>query len=294
MHKRKLGRTHLHVSELGLNTSKMVWMDDEAAAFGLLDAYYTCGGSFLQTVGFCPNSITAQPYSESEDIVARWRESRGIPRDQLVVATRLNLFRPMHGGAIAFANVIREACEGSLRRLRTNHLDLVICEWDEQLTPISDALEAIDQLIRAGLVRHAVAGNFPPWRVTDSLHRSSVRNHCRFEAIQSEYSLITRARFEAEALAMCREHRLGFLARSPLAGGYLTQQPTQPRDVTNADRWLNGRFDKQYGEAVLAACMDLALNALPRPRRSRSRGSSAIHRSRHRSCLRRRLVISAS
>jgi aryl-alcohol dehydrogenase-like predicted oxidoreductase len=199
-------------------------------------------------------------------LVGRWRETRAINRDTMVLASRMNLFRPAHGGSIAFTNQIREACERSLRRLRTTHLDLLICEWDEHLLPLDDVTEAMDMLIRAGLVRYAVAGGFPPWRVVDSLHRANTRGHARFEAIQGEYSLMTRARFEGEALNLCREHRLGFLARSPLAGGFLAKRPTSIRELMNLDRsWVNERFGNQSGDAVLRTLSEIAENRLASP-----------------------------
>lgn len=267
MNKRKLGRTNLHVSEFCLNTVKFGWISDETSSMALLDTYYTCGGSFVQSLGFCANSaVTPATDRSSEDIVGRWHQTRGIARDSLVLATRMALFRPAHGGSIAFANLIREACERSLRRLRTNHLDLLVCDWDEHLAPVEDVLEAVDMLIRAGLVRYAVAGGFPPWRVADSIHRSGARNHARFEALQSEYSLMTRARFEAESLTMCREHRLGFLARSPLAGGFLAKRPTSPREIINLDRsWLSERFGNHSGDAVITVLGEIADKRLATP-----------------------------
>lgn len=267
MNKRKLGRTNLHVSELGLNATKFGIVHDEASSFALLDTYYTCGGSFIQSLGFAPNSSAAQLVeSSSEDIVGRWHETRGINRESLVLASRINFFRPVHGGAIAFANLIREACERSLRRLRTKHLDLLICDWDDHLVPVEDLLEAIDMLIRAGLVRYAVAGGFPPWRVVDSIHRSSTRNHARFEALQADYSLMNRARFEPEALSMCRDHRLGFLAHSPLAGGFLAQRPVSVRELMNLDRdWKNERFGSNVGDAVLQVLAEIADKRLASP-----------------------------
>lgn len=267
MNKRKLGRTNLHVSELCLNTTKFGWTNDEANSLALLDTYYTCGGSFLQSVGFSANSITAQTVeSGSEGMVGRWHATRGINRDTLVLATRVNFFRPPHGGSIAFANLIRETCERSLRLLRTKHLDLLICDWDEHLVPVDDVLEAVDLLVRAGLVRYAVAGGFPPWRVVDSLHRSGMRNHARFEALQGEYSLMARAGFEAEALSMCREHRLGFVARSPLAGGFLAQRPASIREPNSFDRnWQNERFGNNAGDAVLSALAAIAAKRLATP-----------------------------
>lgn len=267
MKQRKLGRTPLHVSEICLGTTKFGWSCDDAAAFALLDAYHAGGGRFIQSLGFCRNSVTAPPVdSRSEEIVGRWHETRGIPRERLVLASRMNLFRPAHGGSIAFTNLIREACERSLRRLRTGHLDLLICEWDEHLLPIEDVLEAFDLLVRAGLIRHAVAGGFPPWRVVDALHRASARNHGRFEALQAEYSLLTRARFEAEALAMCREHRLGFLARSPLAGGFLAPSTAPRHTLTPPESSGQGdRFGNRYADAVRAVVADIASNHLVTP-----------------------------
>lgn len=260
MKKRKLGRSDLHVSELCLNTTRFGRIDDEANSLALLDTYVTGGGNFIESLGFCESSVIAQSAdARSEEIVGRWHRSRAISRESFVLATRINLYRPVHGGSIAFANLIRESCESSLRRLRAKHLDLLICEWVEHLTPIDDALEAFDQLIRAGLVRHVVAGGFPPWRAIDSLHRSSLRNLCRFEALQTDYSLLTRACFEAETLAMCREHRLGFLARSPLAGGFLARRPGSSREMINPDGPTDSqRFGSNAGDSILTALSKIA------------------------------------
>jgi aryl-alcohol dehydrogenase-like predicted oxidoreductase len=257
MKRRKLGRTDLHVSELNLEAHKFGWLADEKESFALLDAYYACGGNFIQTMGLAPRPLTMdQTESASEDIVGRWREARGISRDRLVLTSRFNFFRPPHGGSIAFANHIREACERSLRRLRTKHFDLVICEWDDDLHPIDDVLEAVDQLIRAGFVRYVVAGGFSPWRVVDSLHRSTSRNHARFEALQAEYPLINRSGFEPEALAMCREHRLGFLATLPVAGGFLTRRHVASPEFDHD--WRNERFGSRAEDEVLKVLAEIA------------------------------------
>jgi len=257
MKRRKLGRTDLHVSELNLEAHKFGWLADETESFALLEAYYACGGNFIQTMGLAPRSLTMdQTESASEDIVGRWREARGISRDRLVLASRFNFFRPPHGGSIAFANHIREACERSLRRMRTKHFDLLICEWDDDLHPIDDVLEAVDQLIRAGFVRYVVAGGFPPWRVVDSLHRSTTRNHARFEALQAEYPLINRSGFEPEALAMCREHRLGFLATLPVAGGFLTRRHVASPEFDHD--WRNERFGSRAENEVLKVLAEVA------------------------------------
>lgn len=260
MNKRKLGRTSLHVSELCFNATKFGFVHDEASSFALLDTYYSSGGRFIQSLGSVSRLAGPQLLeNDSEKIVGNWHVARGINRDHVVLASRINFLRPIHGGAISFANHIREMCERSLRRLRTQHLDLLICEWDADLVPVQDVLEAVDMLIRAGLVRYVVASNFPPWRVVDTIHRSSMRNHARFEAIQGEYSLMARARFEPEALSMCHEHRLGFLASSPLAGGFLGQRPLSIRELFNLDRdWRSERFGNPIGDSVLRVLAEIA------------------------------------
>jgi aryl-alcohol dehydrogenase-like predicted oxidoreductase len=104
--------------------------------------------------------------------------------------------------------------------------------------------------------------------VVDSIHRSGVRNHARFEALQAEYSLMNRSRFESEALSMCRDHRLGFLARSPLAGGFLARRPVSLREHPDADRdWRNERFGSNAGDAVLQVLAEIADKHLASPAR---------------------------
>lgn len=260
MNKRKLGRTDLRVSELALDATHLPAGKDESSAFALLDAYHTGGGSFIQSDGF------SSPSRGSEDLVGRWHTASGVKRDSLVLASRLHVRRPAHGGTVAFANHIHESLEASLRRLRTQYLDLLVCDWTDELAPVDDLLEAADRPIRAGLVRHVVAGGFPPWRVTDSIHRSAVRSYARFEAIQADFSLLTRAHSEPETFAMCREHRLGFIASSPLANGQLSRRPLSLRELINVDRnWRLEGTDTQAGEAVRTALAEIADRRLASP-----------------------------
>lgn len=261
MHKRKFGRTGLALPELGLNAAKFGGTMDEDTARAVLDAYRDQGGAFIQTLGSGPNIAERQPVdAPSEEIVGRWLKTRSVDRRQIVLATRLALTRPSLGGTISLVNLIRELCESSLRRLQTNHLDLLVFEWDERLVPVSDVIEAADMLTRAGLIRYAVAGGFPPWRVVDSLHRSSLRNQCRFEGIQANHSLVARARLESEALAMCKEHRLGFIARSPFAGGFLVRTPAMAEGG-----WLRERIGIEHREAVRLGVRSIAEQRLISP-----------------------------
>lgn len=260
MNARKLGRTQLLVSELGLTTGSFAWLNDGTTPYALLDTYYTRGGRFIHCVNHAPASDVA-PVSDndSEQIVGRWYQARRIPRDSLVVAVRFQFLRPEFGGSITFANHIRKHCEQSLRRLRMTHLDLLVVEWDDSLQPVGDVTESVDMLIRAGLVRYAVAGGFPPWRLVDSLHRASQRSHCRFEAIECPYSLLQRRPVETEILPLSRENRLGVLVRSPLAGGFLADRSDDGRDASaGTSAWLSERFGTHRGDRVRNELLKIA------------------------------------
>jgi aryl-alcohol dehydrogenase-like predicted oxidoreductase len=255
---RMMGRTGLKLSELCLGTLNFGWKTDEKTSFAILDAYRASGGNFIQSTSHAPEVVLpSASASVSEEIVGRWWKERGLRREELFLATRIHV-RP-RGDARSFAQTVEQACQDSLRRLQTDYLDLVVFEWNDGLVPIRYSLEAFDRAVRNWLARFVGVANFPVWRVVDALGRAYLRNYCRLEAIQSDYSLLTRARFEPEAMALCQEQRVAFFARSPLAGGFLARRNGMG-DLLNASRrdWLMKRFGNPYGDAALAAAGDVA------------------------------------
>ena len=256
---RTMGRTGLKLSELSLGVLNFGWKADENLAYAILDAYYAAGGNFIQASSRSPElMLPTASTSRSEEIVGRWWTIRRIPREQLFLATRVYVRQPPDGTG-SFLKVVREAMQDSMRRLRTHYIDMVIFEWNHGLVPMGLALEAFDFVVRSGSARYIGAANFPAWRVVDSLGRAYLGNHNRIEALQADYSLMTRARFEPEAMALCQEQRLGFFASSPLAGGFLARG----RDLqamlhaVRRDRLLE-RFGNAYGELAQSAVADVA------------------------------------
>lgn len=257
---RTMGRTGLKLSELSLGTLNFGWKTDEKTAFAILDAYHAAGGNFIQATSHSPEIfLPSTAATLSEEIVGRWWKSRQLRRENLFLATRIHVRQPADVTAGSFNKVVREACRDSLRRFQTNHLDMVIFEWNDGLVPIRVSLEAFDHVVRSGLVRYIGAANFPVWRVVDSLGRAYLRNHCRMEALQADYSLITRARFEPEAMELSREQRLGFFAQSPLAGGFLARR-SDIGAMFHASRrdWLMEKFGNSYGIAAQSAVAGVA------------------------------------
>ncbi|HTO04099.1 MAG TPA: aldo/keto reductase [Opitutus sp.] len=255
---RTLGRTGLKVSELCLGTMNFGWRTDEEKSFAILDGFRAAGGNFIQAMGHCPApAITAASTTFSEEVVGRWWQSRAIPRGELVLATRLGFGRAPEG--VPMIKFVQDCVRESLRRLQTSYVDLLILEWNESLLPMRELMDIFDVLVRGGITRYIGAANFPVWRVADAIGRAYLGNHNRMEALQSDYSLMTRAQFEPEAMSLCEEQRLGFLARSPLAGGFLVRgKGLHPRFNSSRHDWLEERFGNHYGDTALAAVSEVA------------------------------------
>lgn len=259
INQRKMGRTGLKLSELCLGTLNFGWKTDERTSFDILDAYRAAGGNFIQSASHAADLVLpSASVNLSEAIVGRWWTSRSIHRQDLFLSTRIHLRRiPSKEGSLA--ELMHQACQESLRRLQTNYLDMIILEWSADLAPIRAWLEAYDHVVRSGLSRYIGVANFPTWRVVDTLGRAYLGNHCRMEAIQSNYSLMARARFEPEAMALSQEQLLAFFAQSPLAGGFLAP-PSGSGSPLSASRreWLAERYGNGQGHAALAVVREVA------------------------------------
>lgn len=255
---RNLGRTGLKVSQLSLGTMNFGWRTDEAASFAILDTYYAAGGNFFQAAAISP-ALTLPTISTrvSEEFIGRWMTSRRIPRQDLVIGTRINI-RPSRSTGLDLGKLVCERVRDSLRRLNTDYLDVLMFEWNDGLLPADRALEAFDVAIRQCFVRYIGAANFPTWRVVDGIARAFRRNQSRMEVLQSDYSLMQRARFEPEAMSLCEEQKLGFIATSPLAGGFLTRKARDDDYPRSSRQWLHRRFENNYGDAALSALADVA------------------------------------
>lgn len=260
MNRRKLGRIDLQVSELCLGTLNFGWDLDEATALDILDRFHAAGGNFIQTraVG-AGGTLGADASGVSETYVGRWLKSRGIARDGVVLASRLAVASPnMRGDPFKMAASIRPSCEESLRRLNVRYLDLLVLEWSDDLS-MDEALIAAETLVRAGMIRHVVASGFPVWRVMEWIGHSSRRNLCRLEAMQHEFSVVANAGVNAEAFALCRARRLGFIARSPLAGGLLAARDSAGFAPTRRQRELvHSRDEHPTATAALAEVRAIA------------------------------------
>lgn len=222
MKTRRLGRSGLLVSELCLGT--MTFGNprlgvDEAESRRVLDAYLAAGGNFLDTAD-------AYAGGASEEILGRALDGR---RDAVVLATK-GYFPvtpdfgdpPAHRNALGSSRShLTEALHASLRRLRTDHVDLYQVHCWDPVTPLDETLSTLDAFVRQGKVRYVGLSNYAAWQVIEAHHAAERKGWATFVTAQIQYSLICRE-VEQDLVPACRRHGLGILPWSPLGQGVLS------------------------------------------------------------------------
>lgn len=231
---------------------------DEAVAGKILDRYLDAGGNFLDTA----NVYAA---GASEEILGNILGKR---RNSLVLATKVrfnaNVFmgKPVPPNQIGLSRGhIMSEVENSLRRMKTDYIDLYqVHSWDFE-TPIDETMRALDDLVRQGKVRYLGASNFTAWQLMKSLWVSDKHNYARFDCLQPQYSLISRD-IEREIMPACIAEGVGVIPWSPLGGGFLTgkyrsgQRPPEDGRLTKQDLW--GRLANERNYQTLEAVEQIA------------------------------------
>ncbi len=217
MHYKRLGRTGLKVSPLCLGTMNFGPETSEPDSFAIMDQALASGINFFDTA-----DVYGWKKGEgvTEQIVGRWL-AQGGRRERIVLATKCYAEMgdgPNDRGLSALH--IRQACEASLKRMRTDHIDLYQMHHIERTTPWEEIWQAMEQLVREGKVLYVGSSNFAAWNIAMANEEARRRNFMGLVCEQSKYSLITRA-IELEVIPACRAYGVGVIAWSPLEGGLL-------------------------------------------------------------------------
>ena len=239
----RLGRTGLSVSRLCLGTMTFGLQCDEAASRAILDRAAAGGITFLDTADVYPVGGGLETVGRTEEIVGRWLEGR---RQDFVVATKCAgamSARPWDRGNSR--KHILDAIDGSLRRLRTDYIDLYqLHHWDPH-TPIDETLRALDDVVRAGKARYVGCSNFHAYQVARALGRSEALGLARFDSVQPRYNLLFR-QIERELLPLSREEGVGVIPYNPLAGGLLSGKHRRDAGPTTGTRFTLGNAAERY------------------------------------------------
>jgi aryl-alcohol dehydrogenase-like predicted oxidoreductase len=243
--------TDLTVSDLCLGGNVFGWTADEPTSFALLDRFTDATVSTQ-----APFVDTAESYGRgaSEEILGNWMAERGL-RDRMVVATKASRLEKEHPLSAA---EIRTAVEGSLRRLRTDRIDLYYAHYDDGSTPLEETLRAFDDLVQAGEVRYVAASNYSPERLTEALETSERLGLTRYVALQPHYNLMERAAYEDGLCDVVAAHDLGVLPYYALAKGFLTGKYRPGEQVDSPRAEGASAYVGERGDRVLAALGEVA------------------------------------
>jgi len=263
-----LGRTGLQVSLAGLGTMTWGEQNTEREAHEQLDYALEHGVNFIDAAEMYPVPPKAETQGRTEQYLGSWLKARGA-RDKVIVATKVTGPADMpwlRGGPRPSRAHIRQAAEGSLRRLQTDYIDLYQVHWPDRSTnffgklgyepkddagavPIEETLDALQELVRAGKVRHVGVSNETPWGLAQYLRLARERAAPRVAAIQNPYSLLNRS-FEVGLAEFAHREDVGLLAYSPLAFGALSGKYLDGARPPRARLTLFSRFQRYTGEHV--------------------------------------------
>jgi aryl-alcohol dehydrogenase-like predicted oxidoreductase len=242
MRYRLLGRTGLYVSEICLGTmtygGKGRW--EVVGRLGLEEAQAQIKAAFDAGVNFLD---TANVYSEgeSEKLVGQALARLGLPREDLVIATKVRVRMGPTPNRVGLTKVhIMNEAHTSLRRLGLDHIDLYQIHGVDQVTPLDETLRALEDLVRAGKVRYIGVSNHAAGQIMKGLGISERQGWSRFESIQAYYSIAGRE-LEREIVPVALDQSLSILVWSPLAGGLLSGKFAQ--DAAGPDGARRTTFD---------------------------------------------------
>ncbi|WP_067457996.1 aldo/keto reductase [Actinomadura macra] len=240
----------LDVFPLALGGNVFGWTADRDASFAILDAYTGGGGNLIDTADAYSSWVEGNGGGESETIIGEWTASRGN-RGDIVIATKGGRHPERQGLA---ASTIRAAVEDSLRRLRTDYIDLYYTHFDDPSVPVEEILGALDALVAAGKLRQIAVSNIGLDRLEASLAFSEREGTARYVAIQPEYNLVARDGYEGARRDLAERYGLVALPYYGLASGFLTgkYRPGSTVDSARAGK-AAAYLETERGPKVLAA-----------------------------------------
>ncbi len=234
MQLRRLGRTDLMIAPMVLGGNVFGWTADKATAFAVLDRFAAAGLNAIDTADAYSTWVPGNKGGESETIIGEWMKARGN-RSRMIVVTKVG--SPMGKGKEGLsARYIEEAVEASLKRLKTDVIDLYLSHFPDMATPFSETLGAYARLIEKGKIRWCGASNLTVALLEAAIAVAKAHGLPRYEALQPEYNLVDRAGFEGGLAGICRREEIGVITYFSLAKGFLSGKYRSAADLDKSKR----------------------------------------------------------
>ncbi|MFA5664342.1 aldo/keto reductase [Castellaniella sp.] len=258
MQYRALGRSGLTIAPMVLGGNALGWTADEATSFSLLDAFVDAGLNAVDTANSYSAWVDGNQGGESETIIGHWLQQQPSRRERIVLITKVGSKFPGEPGGLS-ARSITQAVENSLRRLRTDYIDLYLSHWHDPDTPYADTLATYQRLIDAGKVRAIGASNLDAAQLAEALQVASDRGLPRYEVLQPEYNLYDREKFEGPLAELTRREGLGVITYYSLASGFLSGKYRVQADLARGPRGVKAaNYLNERGLRILAALDQVA------------------------------------
>lgn len=258
MDTRALGRTGLRIPAVVFGGNVFGWTVDRQASFSLLDGCLERGLNAIDTADSYSHWAEGNSGGESETIIGDWLAANPGKRDKVLIFTKVG---STVGGVQRglSAKWIAQGIEDSLRRLRTDYIDLYFAHKPDPATPFAETLEAFDKLLKAGKIRAVGASNLDAAQLAESLGVAKDASLHRYDVLQPEYNLYDRQGFEGPLRELVVREEIGVITYFSLASGYLTGKYRTHLDIaaSRRERFL-GKYMTPRGARILEAVGEVA------------------------------------
>ena len=258
MQKCALGHSGLSVAPLCFGGNVFGWTANEKTSFDILDAFTGAGFDFVDTADVYTRWIEGNKGGESETIIGNWFARSGKRKD-VVLATKCGMDMGADGKGLSKAHILKSV-EGSLKRLKTDYIDLYQSHADDETVPQEETLAAYDTLIKSGKVRAIGASNFTAARLESAVAVAKQNGLPVYASLQPEYNLYDREKFEAELAGVCEKHGIGVIGYYSLARGFLSGKYRSEADLGKSPRGasVQKNYFNDRGWRILKALDEVA------------------------------------
>ncbi|MGO9004628.1 MAG: aldo/keto reductase [Beijerinckiaceae bacterium] len=234
MAKRTLGTSGFAFAPIVFGGNVFGWTADDATSFSLIDRFVERGFAMIDTADVYSIWVPGHHGGESETIIGKWL-AKGGARDKILIATKVGMDMQAGGKGLSKSHILASV-EASLRRLKTDYIDLYQAHADDVSVPLKETLEAFASLIAAGKVRAIGASNYEAPRLAEALAVSKAKGLPRYVSLQPHYNLANRALFEGALQDLCVAEGLGVIPYYALASGFLTGKYRSTDDLAGRAR----------------------------------------------------------